>query len=133
MLRFDFNKIIRHKLPARMEKEGVFVHKEALNETEYLEKLKLKLLEEAEEVLSATELGEIHRELADILEVIHAIAEATDQTIAGIESERLKKREANGYFSSDNYVHYIEVPKENQAIIDYLQDRKRPYKFSDFK
>lgn len=127
MIKYSFNKLIRNKLPARMKLEGVIVHREQLNEKQYLEKLKLKLLEEANEVSEATNKESIIKELADVLEVIHALALAIGKDIDAVESERLVKREANGHFEPSNYVHYIEVPKNNQTVIDYLASKDRPY------
>jgi predicted house-cleaning noncanonical NTP pyrophosphatase (MazG superfamily) len=127
MIKYDFNKLIRNKLPARMKEEGVIVHSEKLDKEQYVRKLKLKLLEEAQEVTEATGKESIIKELADVLEVIHALALELGSNIDAVESERLVKCEANGYFEPGNYVHYIEVPKDNKTVIDYLAGKDRPY------
>lgn len=127
MIKYDFNKLIRNKLPTRMKHEGVVVHSEKLNEEQYITKLKLKLLEEAREVAETSDKKSAIKELADVLEVIHALALAIGSDIEAIENERLVKRDANGYFEPSNYVHFIEVPEDNQAVIDYLASKDRPY------
>lgn len=113
-----------------MKEEGVVVNSTELNEDEYRIKLKQKLLEEAKEVENSDSIAELTVELSDVLEVIHALAESHEIDFADIESSRLRKREVNGYFSRDIYVHYIEVDHSNTKVIDYLLNPKRPYKFT---
>jgi len=70
-------------------------------------------------------------ELADVLEVIHALAEASDIELAEIEATQVEKRAINGNFNANNYVHYIEVAKDNHKVIEYLNNKDRPYKFTE--
>jgi predicted house-cleaning noncanonical NTP pyrophosphatase (MazG superfamily) len=130
MIKYNFEKLIRHKLPARMKSEGVVVYSKKLNSLEYLEKLKLKLVEEANEVVESIDSPSIIKELADVLEVIHALAREIGVDINDIEAERLLKREINGHFEPDNYVHFIEVPKDNKVVIEYLANKNKPYSAS---
>lgn len=111
-----------------MLNEGIVVSSITLNDDEYCLKLKQKLLEEAEEVSVAESLESLKIELADVLEVIHAIADHSKLSFLEIEKERLEKRSINGHFSADTYIHYIEVSKDNKKVINYLMDRNRHYK-----
>lgn len=85
-----YNKLVRDKIPAIIEAQGEKVNLRILEETEYLRQLEIKLDEE---------VSEFHRdknleELADILEVVYALAgdrEALDQVYQ-------KKHEARGGF-----------------------------------
>ncbi len=131
MKRYQFNKLIRSKLPDRMINEGVRINSSKLSSEEYISQLKNKLLEEAEEVSLATDREHLITELADVVEVLYAISEASDINMDDIEKSRLEKRAINGHFHSDNYIHYIEVDNNNHKVIEYLNNKDRPYKFED--
>ena len=77
MRKYPFNKLIRSKLPGRMVEEGVVVNSQKLEIEEYVAQLKQKIIEEANEVSEAKSREELITELADVLEVIYAIAEST--------------------------------------------------------
>lgn len=128
MKKFEFNKLIRNKLIDRMFNEGITVNSKTLTKEEYILKLKYKLLEEVEEVNSASSKDDITIELADVLEVMHAIAYINEIPFGNIEEARLKKQEINGSFDSYSYVNYIEVAEDNNKVIDYLLSNHRPYK-----
>lgn len=131
MKRYQFDKLIRSKLPVRMANEGVIINGTKLSDAEYIEKLKNKIVEEAQEVSLAKDKEHLKTELADVIEVIHAIAKASDIEIVEIEKARLEKREVNGHFQADNYIHYIEVAEDNHKVIEYLNNKDRPYKLSE--
>ncbi len=131
MRRYQFDKLIRSKLPARMIDEGVIINSTELSEEEYITQLKNKIDEEAEEVLLASSRENLKTELADVLEVIQALAKATGIKMQEIEKARLEKLKVNGNFQANNYIHYIEVAKDNQQVIEYLNNKDRPYKFSE--
>lgn len=130
MKRYQFDKLIRSKLPARMIDEGVSINSSKLSESEYIIQLKNKIVEEANEVLLTKNNEHLTIELADVMEVIHAIAEASNINIEDIEKARLEKRNVNGHFKADNYIHYIEVAIDNHKVIDYQNNKNRPYKLN---
>ena len=76
MRKYSFNKLIRSKIPARMIEEGVVISSQKLKAAEYIMQLKQKIIEEANEVSNAQSQEELITELADVLEVIYAIADA---------------------------------------------------------
>lgn len=128
MIKFEFDKLIRHKVRERMLTEGVVVNSSTLNAEEYISKLKEKLLEEANEAILAETIDELKIELADILQVIHSLAGACRIDFAEIEQARVEKCEINGDFSLSNYINYIEVEESNLKVINYLRDKYRHYK-----
>ena len=83
----------------------------------------------ANEVSDAVTKENLTAELADVVEVIHALAKASDITIEEIEAARLEKRAVNGHFQASNYVNYIEVAETNHKVIEYLDNKERHYKF----
>ena len=129
MKRYQFNKLIRSKLPARMIREGVTINSKQLCDEDYIVQLKNKIVEEANEVSDAVTKENLTAELADVVEVIHALAKASDVTIEEIEEARLEKRAVNGHFQAVNYVNYIEVAESNHKVIEYLDNKERHYKF----
>ena len=127
MIRHHFNKLIRNKLPARMEKEGLKLVRCHLGKEEYAAELKKKLIEEANEVAESDDKQHLTIELADVMEVIHEIARVHDISMESIEHERLLKREINGAFSADCYAEYVESEDDHQAFKDYLISKNKPY------
>ena len=95
MRKYTFNKLIRSKLPDRMAKEGVVVNSQKLEIEEYVVQLKQKIIEEANEVSEAKSREELITELADVLEVIYAIAESTEISQVEIEQARIEKSNTN--------------------------------------
>lgn len=72
MQTIKYNKLIRDNIPEIITKSGKQFKVSILDSNEYINKLKEKLKEEAEEVYQANE-DEIINELADVLEVIEAL------------------------------------------------------------
>lgn len=130
MKKYQFNKLIRSKLPERMNLEGVKVVGRHLSDEEFEQELKNKLVEEAIEVKDTDSRDNLVRELADIMEVIESIITLHNISKEEIEKERIIKRETNGYFLAANFVDYIEVPSDNQRVIEYLENKNRPYKYN---
>lgn len=92
-----YNKLVRDKIPAVIEKTGNTFETEILLENEYLKKLNEKLNEEIEEFTNASE-EEIAGEIADVIEVLYTLAETKGISIEEIEKVRLEKLEKRGGF-----------------------------------
>lgn len=88
-------KLVRDHIPEIIRSNGEEPKVRTLNDDEYLAALDDKLREEVAEYLEANDLNE----LADILEVIRAIAEAHGSSIEKIERVREEKFEKRGGFS----------------------------------
>ncbi|MEH7399373.1 nucleoside triphosphate pyrophosphohydrolase [Gottfriedia acidiceleris] len=93
-----YNKLVRDKIPAVITRSGSTYETEVLDEKEYIEKLNEKLNEEIEEYYNATP-EETVGEIADILEVLYALAETKGISIEEIEKVRLQKKEDRGGFN----------------------------------
>lgn len=89
------NKLVRDEIKEIIEKEGKRAVIHTANEPEYSQRLKEKLVEEVEEFLSAPNA----EELADILEVIYALAELEKLSPTQLEQHRQKKANERGTFS----------------------------------
>ena len=96
--KFKQEKLWRDKAVDLLEKMGSKIHWEKLSEEQFAEQLRIKLLEEAEEVCSAKSTEELIEELADLLEVISSFCELHDVTLQDIVELQTKKRNERGGF-----------------------------------
>ena len=90
-----YNKLVRDKIPQIIRDLGKEATTEILSDDEYREMLDLKLQEETAEYQQSKNI----EELADIIEVVYAIAHARDISIEHLEKVRLDKAQRNGGFS----------------------------------
>lgn len=89
-----FNKLVRDKIPEIIRNNNEEAITRILNNEEYKDALEKKLLEEYNEVLTA-EGNDYLEELADMLEIIDALASTQNKTIEDIikiKEEKLNKR-----------------------------------------
>lgn len=89
-----YNKLVRDKIPEIIEADGKCCKTEILSDEEYINMIDAKLDEE---------LAEYHEdqnieELADLMEVIYAAAEARGYSVEELEAVRLAKGEKRGTF-----------------------------------
>jgi len=112
---FQFNKIIRDKRYMTMVNEGYKVITKVLTPAEQILELKRKLLEEVEEVKTANDKDEIAEELADVIEVIHALAAALKIEMKTIQLMRKQKLEKNGGFEQTIYVQTVSLPMDSST------------------
>jgi len=91
-----YNKLVRDKIPEIIKKDNIKPITRIASEKEYFQKLKEKLQEEVSEFLK----NEKHEELADILEVIHAILDHKKITKEELEIIKNKKAKERGQFKN---------------------------------
>lgn len=75
-MKIIYNKLVRDRIPEIIESDGKKANYRILNDEEFIEALKDKLIEEAKELKEAETRKEQAEELADILEVFSCLAEA---------------------------------------------------------
>ena len=110
MYKFQQNKLWRDKAPDMLRAYGSIVQVMPLTDAEYDAQLRIKLLEEADEVCVAKNHKELMEELADVCEVVDALCK-----LHGISKEQLiatqtKKRQEKGGFYERMYVTIAEHP-----------------------
>ncbi len=88
-------KLVRDNIPEIMRQAGKTPIVSIADKTQFYSLLKNKLQEEVLEFLESDE----KEELADILEVIHALCEVKQVAMSDLETIRLEKRKARGAFS----------------------------------
>lgn len=90
----QINKLVRDHIPLICESNGQTPETKILDVEDYTSALKAKLHEEVEEYLSDCNL----EELADILEVIEALAENQGASLDEIMTIKKQKQRKNGAF-----------------------------------
>lgn len=93
-----FGKLIRDKIPADIKKSGNFARTHTASDEEYFDALVNKAKEEINELASAPTENMKIEEMADVLEVIHAIGDHLKLDPKMVEQTRLQKREQKGGF-----------------------------------
>lgn len=98
------NKLVRDKIPQIISKDGKTAYTRILNDDEYLVELDRKLNEECAEYQADKSL----EELADMLEVVYAIAVARSYSIEELEKARREKFEKSGGFNEKIFLEKVE-------------------------
>ena len=99
-----YNKLVRDRIVEIIESKGQHPEFEHLDEEKYLQELHKKLFEEANEFVEADDI----EELADLFEVIYAIAGVKKIDLKQIEKIRLKKRKERGGFDEKVFLKSVE-------------------------
>ena len=109
MRKFKQNKLWRDKIIDMMEREhGSKMHWRRLDDNEFDAEIRVKLIEEVQEVVSAQDKDNLIEELADLYEVVDAIAGLHAITKEEIAEVQAKKREDRGSFSGRCFVEVAE-------------------------
>ena len=90
-------KLVRDRIPHIIREDGAVPRIRVATEQEYDQLLRAKLSEEVGEFLASEDDPD---ELADILEVIHAITKRLGLTPAGLEARRAAKAAQRGAFDN---------------------------------
>lgn len=92
-----YNKLIRDKIPEIIAHEGKTCEIEALNDADYKQALRDKIIEEGEEVRTASD-DELATEIADLYEVIDALIAVYGLSKSDIIHKQHERRESRGGF-----------------------------------
>ncbi|MDQ0063261.1 nucleoside triphosphate pyrophosphohydrolase [Paenibacillus harenae] len=103
----NYNKLVRDRIPEIITNQGMSFTTRVLENDEYKTELLAKLKEETNEFIEAKSGSEASEELADMLEVIHALAETIGVTVQELERIRADKAVKRGGFMERVYL--IEV------------------------
>jgi predicted house-cleaning noncanonical NTP pyrophosphatase (MazG superfamily) len=106
----DYNKLVRDRIPEIIEKTGKKFTTIILDNEEYIRELKTKSFEELNEYINAKNDKDAVEELADLLEIIHTLAECHGAKMEQVEQVRQEKAEKRGGFKDKIFL--IEVEDE---------------------
>ena len=100
-------KLVRDRIPALIEAEGHHPVTRVLDETSYHQALLAKLIEEAQEASHATP-GDLPGELADVLEVLRALAATAGMSWPQLLALAKDKRSRRGGFVRRTFLESVE-------------------------
>lgn len=103
-----YNKLVRDRIPEIIERDGKRLSTRILDEDEYVSYLNEKLKEELAEYLKCEETKDQIEELADMLEVILALAEVKGVSQDELDSLRRQKAETRGAFRHRILLEWVE-------------------------
>lgn len=99
-----YNKLVRDKIPQIIQNKGGVAQTVVLSEEDYLKELNIKLQEEVKEYLESGEVEEI----ADILEVLLALAKQKGLSYNELEEIRGQKAKKRGAFNDKIFLISVE-------------------------
>ena len=100
----SYGKLVRDKIVDIIRKNGETPKYHTLNDEEDLKELHKKVFEEAQEFVEE----DSPEELADLLEVVYAIAKHKNINMQEVEQIRLNKRDKRGGFDKKIYLEGVE-------------------------
>ena len=98
------NKLVRDNIPSICEQNGSIPKTKILDQEAYTAALKMKLQEEVNEYLADNTI----EELADIMEVIQALAENQGVSLDAVMDTKQRKQNKNGAFQKRIYLISVE-------------------------
>ena len=107
-----YNKLVRDKIPNIIEEKGETPIIKVLDEIYYKKELEKKLYEEYKEVIEASGDDRIE-ELADMLEVMRALACLEKKSLNDIIEKADKKSEKRGAFNEKIFLEKVIEPRQN--------------------
>ena len=106
-MRLDYHKLVRDGIPRIIEAGGGQPVTRVLDQAGYLTALRAKLMEEAEEAQTASD-RQLRSELADVLEVLQALAAAHGMSWEDVVAEAARKRDERGGFDQRIFLEYVD-------------------------
>jgi len=106
-MRVIHHKLVRDRIPAIIAADGGQPATRILDRAGYEAALRAKLLEEAHEAQAAPD-GQLASELADVLEVLQALAAVHDMGWEEVVSEASRKRAERGGFDQRIFLEYVD-------------------------
>lgn len=103
-----YNKLVRDKIPEIIKNDNKKCTTRILDHEDYVVELKKKLAEELEEYQEAHSDKDALEELADILELLHALAATHGASIDYVEEVRREKAQMRGGFKERIFLIEVE-------------------------
>jgi len=106
-MRVDYHKLVRDGIPRIIEAGGGQPVARVLDQAGYLTALRAKLVEEAEEAQAASG-RQLRSELADVLEILQALAAAHGMSWEDVVAEAARKRDERGGFDQRIFLEFVD-------------------------
>jgi predicted house-cleaning noncanonical NTP pyrophosphatase (MazG superfamily) len=98
MKKIHYNKLIRDKIPEKIEKDGADYEVKKLGQKEFEMELIKKLIEESSGIVNTNTKEDMERELADLLDVVDEVVSVKKLSKARIKKEQIKNLSVKGGF-----------------------------------
>jgi len=121
MRRFKFAKLVRDKIVPDIIEVGNVPNYRILQDQEYLNELKKKLIEETTEILNSNQ-DDLLKELADIQEIIDCLLEALNISKGEIDLIKEKKKEKWGSFKKRFFIDSVDAEENSEYTKYYLSE-----------
>lgn len=119
---FRLEKLVRDRIPEIMAETGNAVEVLTLDHKAHINALKEKLKEEVEEVFRAKSREEIIEEIADVAEVLDALALKLSIRKSEIEEKKRNKSIKKGGFDRGIFVKTVELPSDSLLAMRFLEE-----------
>jgi len=129
MHKFKVEKLVRDKIAEEMIASENAGHR-VLNDKDYINELKKKILEEAKELLPVKDRDKIVKELADIQEVIDSLIKALKSSKQELKDKQKRENKKSGAFKKRLYIETVELADDHPWLDYYL---KNPDKYPKIK
>lgn len=100
----EYNKLVRDGIPDIIAADGLSIETRELTEKEFVEELLKKAVEEAVELSEAEGTEEITKEMSDVLEVLHSLADRLGISMETVEQMRQIRAAKRGRFEKGTYL-----------------------------
>ena len=107
-----YNKLITDKIPGIIKKSGSIPEITILDEADFRKALKVKMTEEAQELLEAESTDDVLNELADVEELVRAIAKNYSISLRELEEHRKAKLHERGGFKKKLFLSVVRSSDE---------------------
>ncbi len=107
VMRLDYHKLVRNGIPRIIEADGGQPVTRVLDQTGYMAALWAKLMEETAEARAAPD-KQLRSELADVLEVLQALAAAHGMDWDDVVADAIRKRSERGGFDKRIFLEYVD-------------------------
>lgn len=122
---YALNKLVRNLAPTTMEGDGATVTHHTLDTAAFVTALHEKLSEELAELTAAQGTPAYADELADVLELVHTLAEAHAIPLPDLEARRAAKATKRGSFSQRSYISTVACPPGNKWDVYFAAEPDR--------
>ncbi|MBF0240353.1 MAG: DEAD/DEAH box helicase family protein [SAR324 cluster bacterium] len=110
-----YNKLVRDKIPEIIQKEEKQPLFSKLKPEDQLYHLRLKLIEESQELFCAHDASEFIKEAADVLEVLQSLARQYSVSWSEVEASRILRNQSRGGFGQGIFLHTV-LDKDFQPL-----------------
>lgn len=128
MRTFLSHKLWRDKLVKMVLDKGSVLDVRQLDDAEFDKQLRLKILEEADEIKTAQTKQELVEELADLMEVVDSLYALHGISCDEVKEIQTKKRNEKGGFDDRLFVEKASHPIDSK-FVDYCL--KQPHKYPE--